>query len=184
MVIYGEFNLVGDMTVLCRFYRYHRTPRIALAKDVTPQIVGDWLSKYMHDEDNDFGLRVTNDRGDKWIAFGDGTLMDSENKDNLAHVVEAVQKSFEQVNEAFQNPSKAICPNVVIPLIPFVDDKEKNNTPMFQVLEGGLPRRADLNNLQDPKIVSDWWGWSTLWKLRSYHPKNSAIKSTTKKTTA
>ena len=34
----------------------------------------------MHDEDNKFGLRVTNKRGDKWIAYGDGMLLEKCNE--------------------------------------------------------------------------------------------------------
>ena len=40
-----------------------RKPRRELAKEVTPSKAGHLLSKYMHDEDNKFGLRVTNERG-------------------------------------------------------------------------------------------------------------------------
>lgn len=43
--------------------------------NVTPSNVGHLLCKYMHDEDNKFGLHVTNLRGDKWISYGDGMLM-------------------------------------------------------------------------------------------------------------
>ena len=48
--------------------------------NVTPSCIGDLLSKYMHDEDNKFGLRVTNVRGDKWIAYGDGMLLKKKDK--------------------------------------------------------------------------------------------------------
>ena len=48
--------------------------------NVTPGLIGDLLAKYMHDEDNRFGLRVTNARGDKWIAYGDGMLMKNRSK--------------------------------------------------------------------------------------------------------
>ena len=60
----------------------------------------------MHDEDGKFGLRVTNIRGDKWIAYGDEMLHKSE--DNFKHVVEAIQKSVNQVYEAYQDPNKVI----------------------------------------------------------------------------
>ena len=60
----------------------------------------------MHDEDGKFGLQVTNIRGDKWIAYGDGMLHKSE--DNFKHVVEAIQKSVNQVYEAYQDPNKVI----------------------------------------------------------------------------
>ena len=54
----------------------------------------------MPDEDNNFGLSVTNKIGDKWIAFGDGTLLKEKSKDNLRIAVEAVQNSIKQVYEA------------------------------------------------------------------------------------
>ena len=37
----------------------------------------------MHDEDGKMGLRVANKRGDGWAAFGDGLLLNEENKQNL-----------------------------------------------------------------------------------------------------
>ena len=57
-----------------------RTPRVELATQVTPNNVGHLLCKYMHDEDNKFGLRVTNNRGNKWIAYGDGMLFEKCNE--------------------------------------------------------------------------------------------------------
>ena len=85
----------------------------------------------MHDEDNTFGLCVTNKRGDKWIAYDDGTLLKEERKDNLSIAVKAVQNSVNQVYEAYRNPSKALDPAVVSDLIPFVDQKKPNNTSLF-----------------------------------------------------
>ncbi len=60
----------------------------------------------MHDEDCTYGLRVKNKRGDKWIAYGDKMLMKNGNKDNLEYVLEAVQKSVDQVHEAYQHPDR------------------------------------------------------------------------------
>ena len=57
-----------------------RTPRVDLAMNVTPSILGDLLCKYMHDEDNKHGLHVTNVRGDKWTSYGDGMLMEKCSK--------------------------------------------------------------------------------------------------------
>ena len=55
----------------------------------------------MHDEDNKYGLRVTNLRADKWIAYGDGMLLKEKSKDNLQVAAEAVQKSVDQVYEDY-----------------------------------------------------------------------------------
>ena len=128
----------------------------------------------MHDEDGKFGLRVTNIRGDKWIAYGDEMLHKSE--DNFKHVVEAIQKSVNQVYEAYQDPNKVINIAEVTNIIPFVDNEEKNNYPLFQVKPGGkLHRRSNINDLQDANTISNWRGLSTVTKLSvQYKPKNSA----------
>ena len=129
----------------------------------------------MHDEDGKFGLRVTNIRGDKWIAYGDGMLHKSE--DNFKHVVEATQKSVNQVYEAYQDPNKVIDIAEVTNIIPFVDNEEKNNYPLFQVKpDGKLHRRSNINDLQDANTISNWRGLSTVTKLSvQYKPENSAI---------
>ena len=76
----------------------------------------------MHDEDNKYGLRVTNLRGDKWIAYGDGMLLEGKSRDNLRIVVKAVQISVDQVYEAYSYPTKALDPSMVTELIPFIRD--------------------------------------------------------------
>ena len=89
----------------------------------------------MHDEDNKYGLRVTNLRGDKWIAYGDGMLLEGKSRDNLRIVVKAVQISVDQVYEAYRNPTKALDSSVVTELIPFIDIEETKNAPLFQVMD-------------------------------------------------
>ena len=129
----------------------------------------------MHDEDNQYGLRVTNLRGDKWIAYGDGTLLKEESRDNLRIAAEAVQRSVNQIYEAYKDPAKTLDPNEVSRLIPFVDQKGRNNSPLFQVKDGKLHRRSDINDLQDRKTISNWWGATTAAMLLFYKPGNSAI---------
>ncbi|XP_078364412.1 uncharacterized protein LOC144648836 [Oculina patagonica] len=153
-----------------------RTPRLELAKQITPSKVGHLLSKYMHDEDNTYGLRVTNKRGDKWIAYGDGMLLNEESEGNYRIAIDAVQASVNHVYNAFLYPEKTTDSSVVTDYIPFVDANENNNYPMFQVKDGKLLRRADLDNLSDPNTKSNWSGLKTVWKARSYKPLNSAIE--------
>ena len=153
-----------------------RTPRRELAKKVTPTIVGDWLSRCMHDEDNKYGLRVTNKKGDKWIAYGDGMLLDDESEGNYRIAVAAVQSSVDHVYEAFLFPKKETSSSKVTDHIPFVDPEELNNYPMFQVKDGKLLRRADLENLSDPTTTSKWTGVGTARELRSHNPCQSAIE--------
>ena len=152
-----------------------RTPRVELGKSTFSQKISSLLCKYMHDEDNKYGLRVQNKRGDKWIAYGDGMLLKEESESNLEIALEAVQKSSDQVYRAYKNPSQALDPTVVTDLIPFVDQEERNNSPLFQVKDGKLHRRADIENLQDKATITNWWGITTLANLLTYKPKNSAI---------
>ena len=137
--------------------------------------VGSLLCRYMHNEDNKYGLRVQNKRGEKWISYGDGMLLKEVSESNLKIALEAVQKSSDQVYAAYKNPSQTLDPAVVTDLIPFVDQEERNNSPLFQVRDGKLHRRADVNNLQDRETITNWWGITTSAKLLTYKPKNSAI---------
>lgn len=130
----------------------------------------------MHDEDNKYGLRVTNNRGDKWIAYGDGMLLNEESECNYRIAVDAVQTSVDHVYEAFLYPKKATSSSRVTDYIPFVDANEKNNYPMFHVKDGKLLRRADLENLSDSTAINDWTGVGTAMKVRSYNPTGSAIE--------
>ncbi|XP_028403488.1 uncharacterized protein LOC114526167 [Dendronephthya gigantea] len=152
-----------------------RTPRAELHSNVTPSLTGDLLSKFMHDEDNKFGLRVTNVRGDKWIAYGDGMLMKNKDKDNFNLVVEAAQTSVDQVIMAYDVPDIKLHPCAVTDFLPFLDEKEKNNTPLFQVKDGEIHLRSDINDLQCKETITDWWGSTTAWELWRYNPKNPAI---------
>ena len=135
------------------------------------------LSKYMHDEDNKYGVGVTNLRGDKWIAYGDGMLLKEESRDNLKIVIEAVQTSIDQVYEAYSNPTKALDPSEVTELIHFIDLEDKNNAPLFQVKAGKVHRRSNINNLNDTRTTHNWWGLTTLVKMSlcCYRPTNNSI---------
>ena len=143
------------------YFLSYRTPRVELHYKVFPAKVGDYLSKFMHDEDCKYGLRVTNKRGDKWIAYGDKYFLTKGNENNRQLVQEAIQKSAGQVYAAFKNPSKAINSNEVIDILPFVDAKAVNNAPLFQMKNEELLRRLDIGNLQDQKTKSNWWGIPT-----------------------
>lgn len=146
-----------------------------LGRETTFGIDGHLLCLCMHDEDNKYGLRVTNKRGDKWIAYGDGTLLNEESKNNLKIAVEAVQASVDQVYEAYRQPEKTIYSTAVTDLMPFVDPDERNNSPLFQVKDGKMHRRSNISDLQDGETVTNWWGPTTLSMLQVYKPKNSAI---------
>lgn len=67
------------------------------------QLAPDLCAKYMHDEDSVLGLRVTNLRGDHWRAYGDAKLFDPGNIRNAAYMREALQRSVDEVWDAYKN---------------------------------------------------------------------------------
>ena len=92
-------------------------------------------------------------------------LLDEKSKDNLKLVTEAVQRSVDQVYEAYRNPTKTLKTTVVTDLIPFVDQEEKNSPPLFQAgNDGQIYRRKDVNNIHDGKTVTNWWGTTALFQ--------------------
>jgi hypothetical protein len=74
-----------------------RTPRDRL----TGSAAGNIRSKVLHDLDNQFGVRVTNARGDApWIAYGDEHFFAPENADNQRLTQEAVRLSRQDITDA------------------------------------------------------------------------------------
>ena len=75
--------------------------RVARARLHASGKAGDVTSKALHDLDNEFGVLVTNDRGDApWIAYGDEHLGDRANARNRALALEAVQLSKQDIADA------------------------------------------------------------------------------------
>ena len=78
-----------------------RVPRKQLAAVVTPGELGSLISRFMHDEDSKFGLKVRNALGDEWHAYGDKRYFDVIDADNRAQVKRAVQASADEIFETF-----------------------------------------------------------------------------------
>ena len=97
-------------------------------------------------------------------------------KENFGYVVEAVQFSVDEVNEAYANPKVKLDTYKATALIPFLDKERKNNTPLFEVKKGKIHRRSDINDLQDTKTIINWWGSTTALKVQRYKPHNSSIQ--------
>lgn len=143
-----------------------RVPRIKLPEVTFLPVIGSLLTKYMHDEDNENGLWVTNGLGDKWQAFGDGSLFDSVNDANTDKVIAAVQVSFDEVYQAFVS-SEAV-ESTMAAYFPRVDDQAANSTPMFQYdkVRKVMLRRERLDDIYSTAMVENslmgWWSLSTL----------------------
>ena len=81
-----------------------RTPRRKLfesAANYVTQVGAGLCAKQMHDEDNKFGLWVTNAAGDRWVAYGDARYRDRWNSAGRVIVKAAVQQSMNDVWQSF-----------------------------------------------------------------------------------
>jgi len=163
-----------------------RTPFWSLVK--TRSVLGGVSGSLMHSEDNRLGLIVTNTGGQYWIAYGDNYYFSEKNAMNVAVLQDTLQKSADEINQAFQS---GIDPdpesNVVIGLIPQPIaasqvahvpgiGEVRQTDPLYRVIDNVVYQRLDVN---DP-FCNQWTPiWSTLLTLLLYHqPKNTALIST------
>ena len=132
---------------------------------------------FQHDEDGEYGVNVRNNNGEEWVAYGDGRLFDTKSETNLRLVRDAVAQSVDAIWSAFCNPTYVNnCSTIGIDnVIPEVNPNKPNNFPLFSIRDKRVCRRKDVDDLSDEEVVFDWWGWSTVYLLRGYHPKNSRI---------
>ncbi|MFJ4196762.1 phospholipase [Pseudomonas sp. NPDC089534] len=151
-----------------------RVPRKAMAAVVTPSDLGSLVSRFMHDEDSRFGLKVRNGRGEQWRAFGDKRYFEAADNDNRQQVNQAVQASADEVFAAYASGSVPAASGFAalqrLPDLTAVLDLKNNFSPLFRLENGKVLRRKDVNNLNDTATVDDWWGWSTYLLLKNYQP--------------
>ena len=82
-----------------------RTPRQPLfdsADNYLTRVFAGLCAKQMHDEDNKFGLWVTNDVGDRWVAYGDARYRDTWNAAGRVVMKAAVQQSMNDIWTSFE----------------------------------------------------------------------------------
>lgn len=152
-----------------RFSSGHmRTPRRELSDHVSPSTVGSLLSHYMHEEESGFGLTVTNHRGDRWVAYGDKRFLEAKSETHRLIVEEAIQKSADEVYEAYQYLRMRNDVGYLIPQPVTVNSQPgRGISPLFY-WDGNkqkLMRRKDMKDPYDYHWTSNWWGWSTLAEL-------------------
>ncbi|WP_248743970.1 MULTISPECIES: phospholipase [unclassified Pseudomonas] len=149
-----------------------RVPRKAMAAVVTPSDLGSLITRFMHDEDSKFGLKVRNGHGEQWRAFGDKRYFDATDADNRNQVNLAVQDSADEVYAAYSSGNVPTTFNALqrLPDLTAVMNLANNFSPLFRLQGNKVLRRKDVNNLNDTATVDDWWGWSTYLLLKDYHP--------------
>jgi hypothetical protein len=158
-----------------------RVPRKKLAELVTsvplgPGVLGSLISKFMHDEDSRFGLKVRNAEQTEWHAYGDALLFDDIDSDNLQQVRLAVQESANEIFGTFC--SGEVPPDFralrYVPDLKYLNDSQnpaKNFSPLFKMDGDKVLCRKDLNDLNDHNWTDAWWGWHTYELLKHYHPE-------------
>ncbi len=153
-----------------------RVPRKALADSVTPSDVGSLISRFMHDEDSKYGLLVRNAEGEQWRAYGDKRYFDSVDVANRRQVGRAVQRSADEVFQAFVDGRLPLAKDyAALRLAPDLHAAEQdlvpgNFAPLYFQNGKTVLRRKDVNNLNDRERIADWWGWSTYLLLKDYKP--------------
>ncbi|KAL1598010.1 hypothetical protein SLS60_008498 [Paraconiothyrium brasiliense] len=124
-------------------------------------IAPDACSKFMHDEDNIRGLTVVNQRGDRWVAYGDTKLFEPENAQNVQFMKEALQASADEVYQAYK--TKQVPTDV-------------NGFAAWRIAPSGI----DEAHSHKPLFRSDGWyrtEWTKPWSSDYSDPKSWKPKS-------
>lgn len=92
----------------CHFLTDHfssghlRTPSLALYYKFGAEL-GTLLGLFMHSEENDIGLNVSNENGDAWKAYGDAHLFEMYNIQTKEITTKALQIVLNEVYNAFKS---------------------------------------------------------------------------------
>ena len=136
----------------------------------TEIMCGDYLAKFVHDEDSRYGLNVENERSDHWRAYGDNRYFDKENQKNRQFCEEAVQVSIQEIYQAYltKNGAPVFGALKLIPNLTKARDWRTNpdNRVLFYFEGAKLWERKDVNNLRDPNYVECLTGPITVADLK------------------
>ncbi|MFT5779763.1 MAG: hypothetical protein ACI837_002722 [Crocinitomicaceae bacterium] len=134
-------------------------------------VIGNMLSKSMHDEDNTFGLNVSNNESPMklWRCYGDSHLLSDANSDSMAITIEAIQASANDVYQSYK--TKKLVYQGAMPYIPNIEklidplNVKQNFSPLFNVQDGKLGQRDDLADKNEYEWTNCWTGATTLLAL-------------------
>jgi hypothetical protein len=62
------------------------------------------LTAAQHEKDGNDGLNVSNSKGDRWRAYGDGCFFLPKNKENKNQAIKATQASIDEIYEVYCDP--------------------------------------------------------------------------------
>jgi len=155
---------------------HRRTPRWRMWEDepsgsiywpgegwFSAQDLASLLARGMHDEENRFGVWATNERGDRWVTYGDKRFRDKANYPNLLMVRKACQASMDDIWAAFEQGRVPTSFSVLAYVSKLeVDANDRNNwSPLFRLNNGKVERRNDVESRSDYTWKDDWWLLST-----------------------
>jgi hypothetical protein len=144
--------------------RTPRRPIYDIAWTEATQAAAGLLAQRMHDEENKFGVWVENQWGDRWVAYGDKRYRDQVNTANRRMVKRAVQKSMDEVWQAFETQQVLKSDSDVLKYLPKViweitheptasqhREDRRNWSPLFwrNPADGNVWRREGLFNPAD-----------------------------------
>jgi hypothetical protein len=136
----------------------------------TEIMCGDYLAKFVHDEDSRYGLNVENERSNRWRAYGDNRYFDKENQKNRQLCEEAVQVSIQEIYQAYltKNGAPVFGALKLIPNLTKARDWSTNpdNRVLFHFEGAKLLERKDVNNLGDHNYVECLTGPFTVADLK------------------
>ena len=172
----------------CHFLSDHfaaghiRTPRMQLAKQVSPALLGALLAIFMHNEENNQGVHVHNTNGEYWLVYGDFSYLNSLNHTNRQILERTLQQSVDAIFYTYYSGIMSD-PEAILVFIPEADETKgttnRDITPLFYWDEETqhLLRRQEISNLFDRNMTANWWGWSTLMELRRHHPTTKEMRA-------
>ena len=111
-----------------------------------------------HDVDNETGIQVTNDLGEKWTAYGDGQMKQPDHGTSQERAIEAVALGCQDIREAHTLPMIVVDPHASLKVggdryrpeqkMPRVDpERDKSKLDGWQA--------ADIDDLWDNQIRTD-----------------------------
>lgn len=157
-----------------------RTPFRALVQTRSLPAFGAIAGNFMHNEDGDFGLIVTNSTGKYWMAYGDDYYFSPENKAYRQLIKQILQLSADEIYDAYQfgydpDPhSDSLYMLMPKPIhggetvdVPGVG-KVTQAEPLMKVVGNTVWERKDVNNRFDNEWAQNW---SAIQLLLTYHLK-------------
>ncbi len=164
-----EENAYANHFLTDRFASGHmRTPFKALITTRPISALGGIAGSYMHNEDNRYGVIVTNRLGAYWIAYGDDYYFSENNTYHRAQIKAVIQKSADEIYAAFvsgydtdplSTQLQNLLPSPIEPgktvLINGIGQATQS-APLFKVISGAVWERKDVNNPYDDEWVQNW----------------------------